>query len=461
MQQCRIWRAKQNEGNTINCYFGREGYIYMRRIWIGILLVMAMGSHAQHRTQVLDSDIRTLRMRYMIEALEPSGTVSRPYLVLPESGVIDGSDEENVLEISFDEMSHDVRQYSYRVLHCQMDWTDSGISSYEYVDGFTTADVIDYEHSVNTQQAYTHYSFVFPNADMQLKASGNYVVQVYEDGDQDRVVAEVCFSVVEPLAGIAAQVRANTDIELSGRYQQLDVDVQTSGLPIKSIEEVTVLVRQNGRWDNMVVLHKPTFFEPTRLRYINQKALIFEGGNEYRHFDIYSTYYAGNHVDRVRYVQGEYHALLEIDNVRGTSNRNAGREGMPYVTEMDANGQWLVNCEKTDYVDTEAEYMWVHFVLPVEQYVMDGHVFVGGEAFGNQMSAQNKMAYDAEQKCYYLYAYLKQGGYDYMYYVMGTNGVTSMPLEGSHWQTENEYSIWVYYRPFGGRYDRLVGCKVL
>ena len=443
----------------INCNGWREGYIYMRRIWIGILLVMAMGSQAQHRTQVLDSDIRTLRMRYMIEALEPSGTVSRPYLVLPESGVIDGSDEENALEISFDEMSHDVRQYSYRVLHCQMDWTDSGISSYEYVDGFTTADVIDYEHSVNTQQAYTHYSFVFPNADMQLKASGNYVVQVYEDGDQERVVAEVCFSVVEPLAGIAAQVRANTDIELSGRYQQLDVDVQTSGLPIKSIEEVTVLVRQNGRWDNMVVLHKPTFFEPTRLRYINQKALIFEGGNEYRHFDIYSTYYAGNHVDRVRYAQGEYHALLEIDDVRGTSNRNAGREGMPYVTEMDANGQWLVNCEKTDYVDTEAEYMWVHFVLPVEQYVMDGHVFVGGEVFDNQYRAANRMDYNAEKKCYYLYAYLKQGGYDYMYYVMGKNSVTSLPLEGSHWQTENEYMVWVYYRPFGARYDRLVAAE--
>ena len=92
---------------------------------------------------------------------------------------------------------------------------------------------------------------------------------------------------------------------------------------------------------------------------------------------------------------------------------------------------------------------------------MDVHVFVGGEVFGNQMSAQNKMAYDVEQKCYYLYAYLKQGGYDYMYYVMGTNGVTSMPLEGSHWQTENEYAVWVYYRPFGARYDRLVALKQL
>jgi hypothetical protein len=138
-------------------------------------------------------------------------------------------------------------------------------------------------------------------------------------------------------------------------------------------------------------------------------------------------------------------------------HKNAGRDGTVYLTERDANGQWMVNCEKTDYVDTEAEYMWVHFVLPVAQYVTDGQVFVGGEVFGNQMTVQNRMAYDAEQKCYYLYAYLKQGGYDYMYYVLGKNGVSSLPLEGSHWQTENEYAVWVYHRPFGARYDRLVG----
>ena len=433
----------------------------MRKGLIVILLALAIGSQAQHRTQVMDSDIRTLRMRYMIEALEPSGSVSRPYLVLPESGVIDGSEVENTLEFSFDEMSHDVHQYTYRVLHCNMDWMESDISSYEYVDGFTTMDIVDYEHSMNTQQAYTHYTFAFPNEDMQLKASGNYVVQIYEDGDQENVVAEVCFRVVEPLARVEANVRANTDIELNGRYQQLDVDVMTAALNMRDANDVKVVVQQNGRWDNQVVLEKPTFVEPNRLRYVNQKALIFEGGNEYRHFDIYSSYYAGYHVDRVKYTQGEYHALLDIDEVRGTKNKNAGREGLPYLTERDANGQWLVNCEKTEYVDTEAEYMWVHFVLPVEQYVMDGHVFVGGEAFGNQLSAQNRMEYDADNKCYYLYVYLKQGGYDYMYYVWGENGATTLPLEGSHWQTDNEYMIWVYYRPFGERYDRLVGAALL
>ena len=420
-----------------------------------------MAGYAQHLTQIINPNIRTLRTRYLSEALEPSGTVNRPYLVLPTNGVIDGSDVENTLEISFDEMSHDVHQYTYRVLHCNKDWTESDISSFEYIDGFTNADIVDYEHSLNTQRSYTHYWFEFPNNDMQIKASGNYVLQIYEDGDPENVVAKICFLVVEPMVGIDASIRANTDIELNGRYQQLDLDILTAQLNMRDASEVHVVVQQNGRHDNAVTLNKPTFIEPNRLRYLNQRSLIFEAGNEYRHFDIYSSYYAGYNVNRVEYAQGEYHALLEVDDLRGTAAKGASREGTSYLSERDANGQWIINCEKSDEVDLEAEYMWVHFLLPVPQPIMDGWVFVGGELFGNQFSARNRMEYDADQKCYYLYAYLKQGGYDYMYYVVGNNGVTTLPLEGSHWQTENEYAIWVYYRSFGARYDRLVGCKVL
>jgi hypothetical protein len=74
----------------------------------------------------------------------------------------------------------------------------------------------------------------------------------------------------------------------------------------------------------------------------------------------------------------------------------------------------------------------------------------------------NMMQYDVENKCYYLYAYLKQGGYNYMYYTRDANGAYStLSIEGSHWQAANEYTVDVYFKPFGARYDRLVGKKVM
>ncbi len=434
------------------------------RVGILLMLFFPLMVDAQYYTHIVQPNVGTLRVQYA-----ESQRLQRPYLVLGQDGV-DGTDPGNTLEISFDELSHDVHQYSYTVYHLNMDWTPSVLSSYEYLRGFTVADITDYELSVNTQQIYTHYSFTFPNEDMQLLVSGNYALIIYEDGDKDKVAAYVCFFVVEPLASISAQVRSNTDIEFDGRYQQLDIDVQTTALDVRDPSLVKVVVQQNNRLDNRVILDSPTFVEPNRLRYTNQKALIFEGGNEYRHFDTYSAYYAGYHVDRIRYGQGEYHAILETDEVRGTMAKGAGREGTPYLTELDNNGQWRVNAEKSDEVDTEAEYMWVHFRLPVQEPVMDGNVFVGGDLFYNQFSANNLMQYDAEEKCYHLVAYLKQGGYDYLYYVLRTKmkslrmnaGVpTLLDLEGSHWQTQNEYTIWVYYRPFGCRYDKLVGHTTL
>lgn len=430
---------------------------------IKVLLILFCGLvisiQAQHFTQTIDPNIRTLRVRYLDEAIEHSGNIERPYLVL-KNGVVDGSELENTLEISFDNLSHNINQYTYRVIHCDRNWQESSINSYEYLDGFTTNDIVDYELSSNTQQEYTHYWLEFPNSHMQLKASGNYALQVYQDGNQDNVVAEVCFQVVEPMVDMNIKLRHNTDIELSGRYQQLDIDVHTAVLGVRDAKDISLIVVQNGRLDNRVVVDKPTFIEPQRLRYVNNKKLIFEGGNEFRRFDTYSTYYAGYHVGKVVYKQGDYHAILEADAVRGTMAIGAGREGLGYLSDVDANGQWVVNCEKTDYPDTEAEYMWVHFCLPVKQPLMNSHVFVGGDLFYNQYAANNMMQYDAENKCYYLYAYLKQGGYNYMYYTLQNGNISLQPLEGSHWQTMNEYVVDVYYKPFGARYDRLVGKKI-
>lgn len=428
--------------------------------YLGVVIAILIGSvsicQAQYRTQVMQTNIRTLRVEYI-----DNQTLQRPYLVLPTDGeTLDGADDSNTLTISFDEMSHDFHHYSYRVAHLNKDWRPSALSSFEYIDGFTTADITDYESSTTTQQAYTHYSLTFPNEDMRLKVSGNYAIVIYEDGDADKVVATACFSVVEPVVSVSTQVRSNTDIEFDGRYQQLDIDVQTAALNLTDASYVSVVVRQNGRLDNEVLLTHPTYVEPNRLRYRNNRVLIFEGGNEFRHFDTYSTYYAGYHVDRIRYAQGEYHALLDMDAVRGTMARDVGMQGTGYLTEYDNNGQWRVNAENTETPDIDAEYMWVHFCLPVRQPVM-GNVFVGGGLFYNRFGADNMMQYDAEEKCYYLYAYLKQGGYDYQYYVQTADGMTLLPLDGSYWQTQNEYTLYIYYRPFGGRYDRLVGLQVV
>ncbi|MCM1033991.1 MAG: DUF5103 domain-containing protein [Paludibacter sp.] len=384
---------------------------------------------------VHQKNIKSLRIRYA-----DTQSIDRPILQL---------NSEDVLEISFDELSHITHYYTYTLLHLNADWTRSDLLSNEYVAGFTTQDITDYDYSLNTQQLYTHYRFEFPNEDMRPKVSGNYALLIYEDGDPDKVVAYACFSVLEPLTAITATLRSQTDIELSGRYQQLDIDVNTAGLNLRNQEEITLVVRQNNRTDNQAYNPRPTYVESNRLRYINQRALIFEGGNEYRHFDIASVYFMGTGVDYIDFDHTYYQAYLYPSvNQAQTS----------YLTEYDSNGQYIINAERTNDDDWQADYMWVHFLLPEDTPWFDGSVFIGGDLFYNQMRPQNQMQYDNTHKTYYLSAYLKQGGYDFQYWFRPKNSTqaTTQRTEGSHWQTQNEYSIYVYYRPFGGRYDQLI-----
>ena len=401
-----------------------------------IVLLFACISHmyAQTHTRTYNENIRTLR-------------VERQVLLL-ENGIVDGSNPDNTLHISFDEMSHDVHFYTYTV-----EMLHSNLLSNEYLQGFTTRDITEYDHSMNTSREYTHYRFDFPNEDMALTQSGDYQLTIYEDGNPDNRIAQVQFRVVDPLVKIDARVRTNTDKEFNGRYQQVDIDVNTSALDIRDPKEIRIVVTQNNRKDNAVYLSQPTFVEPNRLRYINQQALIFEAGNEYHHFDAFSCFYAGYGIDRVYHEMGDYNALLFPNEVAKGE----------YIHEFDSDGRFVVNAERTNDSDTEAEYMWVHWTLPVEKPWLDGALYICGDIFENELSLRNRMQYDAEAKCYWLTALVKQGGYDYQYWFSGKgtqNKTTTQRVDGSYWQTENEYAVYVYWRPFGARHDRLVGVKV-
>ncbi len=447
---------------------------YFKVISVLFLVFFVQTSQAEvtYRTRTLTPEnIKTLRVRYWDVRNDEAigGNPQRPFLVIGKSASIIGNGEgmideqgdlqEHVLEISFDEMSHEVHQYTYSLIHLNADGTESRLSSSEFVDGFTTQDITQYEHSLNTSELYTHYRFTFPNADMRIKASGNYALRIYEDGDTDKTIAIVRFAVVSPETGIKAKIRPNTDIELNGRYQQLDIDLEFGGKMQSSRgEDFFIVVQQNGRVDNQAFAPKPTFLESNRLRYTNCKALIFEGGNEYRHFDTYSAYFAGTGVDRIVHDNSDYHAILFVDELRKGA----------YIHEFDVDGQRIVNAERTIYdIETEAEYMWVHWTLAAEKPWFDGTVYVGGDVFENSISPRNRMQYDNERKCYWLNALVKQGGTDYQYWFVPKgeeqfeSKVTLQQTEGSHWETENEYTIYVYYKPFGSRYDRLVGLQVI
>lgn len=401
-------------------------------------LTIVTGINAQYRTQIFQPSIKTLEV----------GVVGQKY-VLP---IINLAGDETI-SVSFDEMSHEAHSYSYSIVHCNADWKPSSLNSSEYIDGFTTGEITDFQLSVNTTFLYTHYALSLPNDDMKFKISGNYVMYVYEDNLRDKPLLQACFSVVEPRVNVDARLRGNTDTELSGRLQQIDFDVNLNGYVVKdAATEMKVVVRQNNRFDNEVKNIVPTYFSNSKLSYINNKSLIFEGGNEFHTFDISSVYAASRGVQKVVYVQPHYEVYLTEDKVQTSKT---------FIPEPDVNGKFVINHQESfENSDTEGEYIWVHFALKSKPF-FDGMLYLGGDFCYNLFNTDTALKYDVEKEMYVKSVLLKQGGYNYQYRFIpkGQNQASVEKVEGSYWQTGNEYSIYVYHRPWGGRYDHLIAVK--
>ncbi len=422
------------------CFF--TNFATMKRIFfitIGALLTFNLSAQVM-RTQAIDDNIHTLQVR-----------LADNELALP---VIELTSEQQVC-ISFDELSYESKNYTFKIVHCNADWQPSVLSESEYIDGFSDGIINDFTLSTNTTTLYTHYQFFLPNDDLRFTVSGNYAVLIAEESDFDNVKAVACFSVVDSRIGVTGEVRGNTDIELSKRYQQLDFELNTANYEVRDpFTELKVMVQQNRRWDNAVTDLKPTYTSMNTHEYKNNRSLIFEGGNQYRSIDFSSEYTYGAGIDRIVFDHDAFQVLLTPSELRNQTGVAQGE---------DADGQFLVNRQRSDDSNTEADYMWVHFSLPMDEPFFTGSIYLTGQMCGNTLGESARMTYDFDAKAYVKSLFLKQGGYNFMYLYVPKNSKTGslQPIEGSYWQTENEYTIYVYHRAWGERYDRLVAVKTI
>ncbi|MDR1738988.1 MAG: DUF5103 domain-containing protein [Candidatus Symbiothrix sp.] len=356
------------------------------------------------------------------------------------------------VEIKFDLINPSPEYCSYRILHCNADWTPSQLLESEYLDGLQNYPLEDYANSFNTKTEYVNYRLLIPNENVRLKVSGNYVAQVFSEGD-DRPLLNVCFSVLEPQTAVSMQISPLTDKGSNSHYQAVSFEIAYNNEIRSPMQELKVFVQQNNRFDNEARLVKPLSLQNRKAIYDHHPALIFNAGNEYRRFEMTTTYYAGLNIDAVEFFAPFYHSTLYPDRKR--SDR-------AYMYYEDQNGRVYIRNNDTDNPDTEADYQVVHFFMPCEKpYAED--VYILSDCFNNILDSRSRMEYSADEKAYTKSVLLKEGYYNYLYVTQAKAGepAVTAPIEGDYYQTENEYRIWVYACPLGSRYDKLVGVQTL
>ncbi len=386
------------------------------------------------RTGIFDSRFRTLQVRL-------AGRDMLPAII-----TLGGND---TIVISFDELAEDRSYLRYSLTHCDASWHPSSLIYSEYIDGFNDVEVTDFEFSESTTVHYIHYRIVIPDDDMRIKLSGNYLLKVYHEEDPDKTVLQARFSVSENLAGIAAEVTSRTDIDINDRHQQLKFTVDVGKENIRDVySDLKIEVSQNGRLDNVVMLTSPQRVSGGKAYYEHIRQLIFPSGNEYRRFETSSVTYPNMNVAEISYSEPYYHADLCTDVTRATK---------PYAYDMTQHGRYRIREYNSLESDIQADYILTHFSLDSQQ--MAGYdIYIDGDLGYRRFSPDTKMYYNEELSRYEATMLLKQGAYNYCYIAVPTGsdrGFTSV-VEGDFYQTVNEYTIKVYYRAPGSRYDRLL-----
>ena len=347
--------------------------------------------------------------------------------------IIDLNTNEHIT-ISFDEMTEEVSYLQYSLVHCNADWRPSALSDLEYLDGFNTNPIEEFDFSMATFAHYVHYSLTLPNEDVQFKVSGNYVLLVYPENEPERVLLQVCFSVYENNILVAPSVTSRTDIDYNREHQQVSVTLNANNYRIQNpYNELKVSVTQNGRRDNEVIVNRPLRIQGSQIFFDHDRNLIFEAGNEFRRFEMVATRYAGLGVANIYHFDPYYHVELTPVKPRSESS---------YLYDQTQNGRFVIRQSGASNSDTEADYFVVHFTLDSDP-IPGGKIYIDGELTNHLYSPYNE----------------KQGSYNYQYLFLpdGARTATAAPVEGNYYQTVNEYLVKVYHRAPGERYDRLIG----
>lgn len=354
------------------------------------------------------------------------------------------------LLLSFDDLDGGTKNYSYTIEHCTSDWKPSGLSTIDYLNGFSTDRINEYSYASNTLQKFTHYELKLPNDQVSPKISGNYLLKVYLDDDLNKPVLSQRFYVLDNQASVVMELVPSQQVSLRNTNQKVNFTVSFSGTVQNPFTDIKTVLIQNRIPQTALSNARPSAIRPGALVYNDPQQNDFPAGNEFRKFDIRSLRYK---TERVQ------------DILRDTANEVILFADQPtigkYANLIDENGKFFIRNQDDRDPATESDYANVTFTLDATQLSSQDDVYVVGGFNNYATNESSRMRYDAARKRYVTTLKLKQGLYDYKYFLKSKSGqIDQTALEGSFFEAENEYLVFVYYKRPGSRWEELIGYQL-
>jgi hypothetical protein len=396
-----------------------------------LLLCLTLTSVAQVQEIVEPNYIRTIQF---------SGTTAQSQLPIIRLG--------DRLQLSFDALNGKEDDFYYTITHHNFDWTPSDLSKGEYLDGFDDVRIESYENSLNTLQIFSNYTLTIPNRETRaIEKSGNYLLTIFND-DGDPVFSRK-FMIMETVATVGVQIRRSRNLKYIEEKQIVQFSINSpTELLINPKQSVKTLVMQNSNFKTAITNLKPQYTIGSELIYRYDQEAAFWGGNEFLFFDNKDIRGANNSIRSVALNDVYEHYLFT----------NGIRANKPYTYNPDINGNFVVrNIDARDQ-NIEAEYAKLHFNLIYPYDLGDSELHIYGNFNNWTIDGSTYLDYNSESDTFQNARLFKQGFYNFKYVLVSPDGkIDEGAISGNHWETENEYTVLVYYRELGARFDRIIG----
>jgi len=352
----------------------------------------------------------------------------------------------STLQLSFDDLSGNDEEYQYKITHMTADWQESSLLPSQYIEGFDQNTIVNSSNSFNTLQDYTHYVVTIPNQNTRITKSGNYLLSVLDEYDEE--VFSRRFTLYEKTAIVGVHVTQSRNTQTINEQQTVQFTVNYPNLRINNPnEEIKVVILQNDVWQTAITHLQPTFYKPQQLVYNYTQKTNFWGGNEFLNFDNKILRNKSLNIVKIEQKEVYHHYLYPYEY----------REFKTYKYNPDINGQFLIRSLEGNDARTEADYVQMHFTLQ-KDIPFDEDIYVFG-AFNNfELSEENRLKYNNKTQSYQTTILLKQGFYNYTFVAKtNDNKIDIGKIRGNFSNTENKYTVLVYFKPFGGLYERVIG----
>ncbi len=355
------------------------------------------------------------------------------------------------LQLSFDELASDNDYYQFTLIHCDAQWKPSDLQPMQYIEGNLFDFINDFRFSNNTYQKYVHYSVSFPSQDMKPKISGNYILKVYRNYDEEDVVITRRFFVLDSKTTYEFDIHPATIGQYRFSKQEVDFKATITDYQVYNpYQDLKMVLTQNNRWDNAIYNLRPLFIVGNEYTFNYEEENLFDGTNEYRFYDSRSLRFLSQNVARKTFDTLNHLTLMPAQR-RGSGS---------YVEFVDFNGKRVIaNKDGQNDGSFDGDYTWVYFSFDSPNKLRSGDVYVFGELSDWRANERFKLEYNEAEHKYEGRVLLKQGYYSYLFTTLNeeTGQMETFETEGNYMNTENQYYIFTYCKNQVFGYDELIG----